>query len=184
MSEKIVLNKTVFDKNSFINTIDTSFIQTTSTTPTLQPIPSVADFFQTYQQIFYNIPAEGPINSHEYIVRVSGEYINADNLDQDLELLIAEINNLRTTNLELEQIIVEFSTSGKLNTVDSSLLNLRLAEVGTTTLEPTDNKISTPSNAPDNTSTPSNTLDNKQGGGSDGTYDPNTGKFQRAKQQQ
>ena len=114
MSEKITLNKTVFDRNSFINTIDTSFIQVTPTTPTLQPVPSVSEFFQTYQQIFYNIPAEGTINSHEYLVRVSRQYINAENFDQNLEPLIAEIDSLRATNLELERRITELITSGSL----------------------------------------------------------------------
>jgi len=54
MSEKITLNKTVFDRNSFLNTIDTSFDQVTPTAPTLAPVPSVSEFFNTYQQIFYN----------------------------------------------------------------------------------------------------------------------------------
>lgn len=114
MSEKITLNKTVFDRNSFVNTVDTSFIQTTPTTPVLPPVPSVAEFFQTYQQIFYNIPAEGSVNSHEYLVKVSGQYINAENFDQNLEPLIAEIDSLRATNLELERRITELITSGSL----------------------------------------------------------------------
>ena len=63
---------------------------------------------------FYNIPAEGTINSHEYLVRVSGQYINAENFDQNLEPLIAEIDSLRATNLELERRITELITSGSL----------------------------------------------------------------------
>lgn len=115
MSEKITLNKTVFDRNSFLNTIDTSFDQVTPTTPTLAPVPSVSEFFNTYQQIFYNIPAEGSVNSHEYLVKVSGQYINAENFDQNLEPLIAEIDSLRATNLELERRITELlTTSGSL----------------------------------------------------------------------
>ncbi len=115
MSEKITLNKTVFDRNSFLNTIDTSFEQVPVTSPTLAPVPSVSEFFETYQQIFYNIPSEGPINSHEYLVKVSGQYLNAENFDQNLEPLIAEIDSLRATNLELERRITELlTTSGSL----------------------------------------------------------------------
>ncbi len=114
MSEKITLNKTVFDKNSFLNTINTSFEQSAPTTPTLKPPPSVSDFFQTYQQIFYNIPAEGTVNSHEELVRVSGQYINAENFDKNLEPLIAEIDSLRATNLELERKMIELAITKSL----------------------------------------------------------------------
>jgi len=114
MSEQIGLNKTVFDRNSFLNTIDTSFSEITNPLVIVEALPTVAEFFQNYQQLFYNIPVEGGSNSHEYLVRTSGQYINAENFDENLQPLIAEIDSLRATNLELERRILLLTTSGSL----------------------------------------------------------------------
>jgi len=114
MSEQIGLNKTVFDRNSFLNTVNTSFSEISSPAIIVETLPTVAEFFQNYQQLFYNIPVEGGSNSHEYLVKVSGQYINAENFDENLQPLIAEIDSLRATNLELERRIILLTTSGSL----------------------------------------------------------------------
>jgi hypothetical protein len=114
MSEQIGLNKTVFDRNSFLNTVNTSFSEISNPAIIVEALPTVAEFFQNYQQLFYNIPVEGGSNSHEYLVKVSGQYINAENFDENLQPLIAEIDSLRATNLELERRIILLTTSGSL----------------------------------------------------------------------
>ena len=85
MSEQIGLNKTVFDRNSFLNTVNTSFSEISNPAIIVEALPTVAEFFQNYQQLFYNIPVEGGSNSHEYLVKVSGQYINAENFDENLQ---------------------------------------------------------------------------------------------------
>lgn len=115
--EKINLNKKVFAKNQYEKVIDTKFSQlATSPTPANQTninIPAAIDkFFQDYQQLFLQIPKEGDINSHEYLVKTSSEYINFNPIDENIQALIDEINLLQQQNLELNQQIVNLQVSG------------------------------------------------------------------------
>ncbi len=110
MAEQINLNKTVYSKNQFEKAIDTSFTQLVEPVPTVSlvaPTISVAEFFQNYQQIFFQIPKFGELNSHEYLIKTSQEYIgNANNVDSDtIQALIDEITQLRQENLDLQQLI-------------------------------------------------------------------------------
>jgi flagellar biosynthesis/type III secretory pathway chaperone len=104
--EKINLNKQVFTKSQFNNTINTEFTQLVSstTTPTGSNI-SVDQFFQEYQALFYQIPKLGETNSHEYLVKTSSEYIGSIELNDTIQALIDEVTQLRQENLELQQTI-------------------------------------------------------------------------------
>ena len=88
------LNKTVYNRREYINVIDTSFTQITPTIPVEDTI-TVEQFFQYYSKIFYDIPAEGDTNSHAYLVKTSGEYINSTTINNDVQLLLDEITTLR-----------------------------------------------------------------------------------------
>ena len=88
------LNKSVYDREAYKKTIDTSFSQM-APPPPLQNTISVEEFFNYYNTIFYDIPSNGNINSHEYLVKTSGEYINASNVNEDIQLLLDEITLLR-----------------------------------------------------------------------------------------
>ena len=80
---KINLNRTVFDKRKFNQSVDTEFSQ-------LVPkeedkffdlnLATVDDFFIIYNNLFYEIPKEGTSNSHEFLIVESSEYINFDNV--------------------------------------------------------------------------------------------------------
>ena len=63
---EINLNKQVFDKQAFDNTIDTSFSELTTSTQlvTSSSAPTVEQFFLDYQNLFYTIPKFGDANSH------------------------------------------------------------------------------------------------------------------------
>jgi len=110
--ENITPNKTVYDKNQYEKVIDTSFTQLvqpqiTSSLPTV----TVAEFFQNYQELFFSIPKFGDTNSHEYLVKTSGEYIGSNNVNDDLiQALLEETNQLRQENIVLQQQL----TSGSL----------------------------------------------------------------------
>lgn len=96
------LNKTVYNRREYTNVIDTSFTQITPTVPVEDTI-TVEQFFQYYSKIFYDIPAEGDINSHAYLVKTSGEYINSTTINNDVQLLLDEITTLRQQLLVSEQ---------------------------------------------------------------------------------
>ena len=80
MAENIKLNKTVFDKTQYSNTIDTTFSELGVTTvqEQLDTQPTVEEFFSLYNQLFYNIPELGSLNSHQFLIQKSSDYINFD----------------------------------------------------------------------------------------------------------
>ena len=114
---KVKLNKTVFDKGKFEQTVDTTFSQLV-TKPEQKffdiGLATVNDFFAIYTNLFYDIPKEGETNSHEYLVKESGEYIDFNQINEDIQILLDEITKLReeslkkdTTILDLEQEIAQ-----------------------------------------------------------------------------
>jgi len=104
------LNKTVFNKEAYLNTVDTSFAQVSTPPPPLEDTITVSEFFDLYDAIFYDIPTNGATNSHEYLVKTSGEYINFEQTDEDIQALLDEITALRQENLELVQQITNLQT--------------------------------------------------------------------------
>jgi|TARA_R110000796_G_scaffold187714_7_gene304650 hypothetical protein len=98
------LNKQVFDKKKFEDTIDTGFNQL-STGEDLGffdiNLATLEDFWLLYERFFYDIPKEGEINSHEYLTKESGAYANSDAINDEVQVLLDEIAELRAENLEL-----------------------------------------------------------------------------------
>ena len=112
MSEKRVdLQKEVFNKLDYPRTINTTFTELSvpSVNDDLETQVTVEDFFNLYNELFYDIPAEGESNSHAFLVRTSGEYIKFDDTDAEIEALRNEITVLREENLELEKEILTLS---------------------------------------------------------------------------
>lgn len=115
MTQQTNLNRTVFDKEKFNQTVDTQFSQLIDRD---QPVPfdintaTIADFFALYDRFFYEIPKQGDVNSHYYLVETSGEYINFNKYQEEIQALLEEISELRSNNLELRNelsdTIVEF----------------------------------------------------------------------------
>jgi hypothetical protein len=109
---QINLNKKVFEKNQYKKVIDTSFTQLSVPTPATASVTptDIPGFFQTYNQIFFDIPKFGDTNSHEYIIKTSQEYAGTFQGD-NIQALIDEITFLREQNLELNQQIQDLSNS-------------------------------------------------------------------------
>lgn len=109
--EEIVLTKTVYSKVDYPRIIDTNFTQLINQQEETQSPPevSIEEFFTNYREIFFNIPKLGESNSHEYLVKTSGDYISDELVDPTIQALLEEINNLRQENLELNQTIVDLT---------------------------------------------------------------------------
>lgn len=105
--EQINLNKQVYDKNQYQKVIDTSFTQLVNVTSSLTssiPTISVDQFFQYYQDLFFQIPKLGDINSHEYLIKTSTDYIGISQQTNDtIQALVEEVTSLRQENLTLQQ---------------------------------------------------------------------------------
>lgn len=98
------LIKQIYGLNTYSKAIDTNFTELVgqTTEATTQDI-TVDQFFQYYDQLFFNIPVDGSINSHTYLVERSQQYIGGSVLDAEKQALIEEINSLRQQLLDLNQ---------------------------------------------------------------------------------
>ena len=105
MAENINLNKEVFEKRAYTKTINTSFSELGVETiqQQLDSQPTVIEFFNLYNELFYQIPEMGPTNSHEFLVKTSGEYISFEEKDELIEALQLEIATIRKELLQTQQ---------------------------------------------------------------------------------
>ena len=113
--EQINLSKTVYSKNQYERVIDTSFTQLVEPEPEtviITPTISIAEFFQNYQTLFFEIPKFGNINSHEYLIKTSQQYAGDFSNDDTIQALIEEITQLRQENLELQQQLLDQNING------------------------------------------------------------------------
>ena len=120
MSTPIDLFRQEFEKNRYNRNIDTSFSQFVAPTlPSASAPPSVQEFFQYYQQLFYVIPKEGNINSHRYLIDTSETYVGASGLSDEFLALQEEITQLRIQLLQAQtgpaQTIVDTLSLSNLN---------------------------------------------------------------------
>tara|TARA_R110001606_G_scaffold373112_1_gene530406 strand:- start:810 stop:1202 length:393 start_codon:yes stop_codon:yes gene_type:complete len=105
-STKITLKAQRFNKQKFNETVDTEFTQLTNV-----PDPSyfsrdeanIDDFWYLYDKFFYVIPKLGPIETHQYLAKTSGEYADFNNISDEIQALLDEIAELRIENLGLIQ---------------------------------------------------------------------------------
>ena len=111
--EQVNLNKNVFLKDQYEKVIDTSFtqlVQPAATSSVVNPAVAVAEFFTSYQTLFFEIPKFGDINSHEYLIKTSQEYAGDFNNDETIQALIEEITQLRQENLDLQEQVIAIPT--------------------------------------------------------------------------
>lgn len=120
MEQKVDTKKIVFDKDQYVKTIDTSFKEFGVTTifDDIQSQPTIEQFFSLYNQLFYDIPSNGEINSHEYLIKQSSEYINFEANLEEIQALQDEIANLRQelldTQIQLAQVTSNTNITGSL----------------------------------------------------------------------
>lgn len=104
MSEIIPVQYGFYEKNKFSKVIDTEFRELNSP----QNIPSevtIEDFFALYDQLFNQIPIEGDINSHRYILNREANYLGIHFADDvDVQALLQEITDLRQQLINLESV--------------------------------------------------------------------------------
>jgi hypothetical protein len=117
MEQKVDTKKKVFSKAQYPKTINTQFSElgVTSITTAIAETPTVEEFFNLYDELFYDIPALGATNSHEYLVKTSGEYINFDEQSEIIQALQEEITGLREENLQLQIAATEAATGQSIN---------------------------------------------------------------------
>ena len=102
--KKVDLNRKVFDKNKFNKSINTEFNEIIPPSDDVEvDTVDVGTFFQNYSDIFYDIPKTGDVNSHEFLIRQSQDYVGGDAINADILALLQEINSLRQELFQLEE---------------------------------------------------------------------------------
>jgi hypothetical protein len=115
MSQKVNLTKQGFLSSAYKNAIDTSFTQLVQPPPPVEETVSVEQFFNLYQTLFYEIPAEGSINSHTYLIKQSTEYIGfTEEKEEDIQVLLDEITLLREELLDTQKQLRDAETSASI----------------------------------------------------------------------
>jgi len=110
--EKITFNKRVYNKGDYPKAIDTSFreLGVVSIESQIENQTTTDDFFKLYNDLFYEIDTVGEINSHEYLIKRSTEYIGFDEVNEEIEALQNEIAQLRFELLEEQKKNIELQT--------------------------------------------------------------------------
>ena len=113
MSEEIKLNKTVYNKDLYLKIIDTEFKQLGIKTiqEQIDSEITVDQFFEFYNELFYDIPETGNINSHEFLITQSSNYINFEGNTEEIEALQNEISQLRQELLSAQQQLIDRSST-------------------------------------------------------------------------
>jgi hypothetical protein len=107
---QIPIEKQVFDKNSFNKVVNNQFNQLLNNQSTNEiPVVTTDDFFILYEQLFYQIPKEGDINSHRFILQKEANYLGVIVNEEDIQALLNEITSLRQQVLDTQSIIKDLT---------------------------------------------------------------------------
>ena len=102
--KKLNLDRTVFNKDAWNNTIVNSFTELKATPDQTffdRDLAELPDFWYLYEKFFYQIPKLGNIESHEYLAKTSGEFADSEYVSAQIQTLLDEIELLRSENLKL-----------------------------------------------------------------------------------
>ena len=103
-NQKVDLIRKIYSKTEYPKIIDTKFSQlgVVSLNEQINNTVTVNQFFEYYNELFYDIPSLGEVNSHEYLIKTSGDYINFDQDSDEIEALRREITQLRRDLLQAQ----------------------------------------------------------------------------------
>ena len=110
MSQELNLYREVFGQNTYTRVVDTQFKQLIDPieTDVIQDI-TVEEFFNLYESLFFEIPINGDLNTHEYLVRRSTEYLGGSVISDNEKALLEEINSLRQQLLDTNSSLIDIS---------------------------------------------------------------------------
>lgn len=111
MSQQVQLTKKVYGRGLYPQVVDTKFNQLIPPVDQAPASLTVPEFFEAYENLFYEIPVSGDINSHEYLVARSSEYIGVTAQNDEVNSLLDEINQLRQELLDANKTILDLTTN-------------------------------------------------------------------------
>ena len=125
MAEKVEITREVYQKNIYKNVIDTDFSQL------IQPItqveeegPTIDEFFQSYNELFFEIPKTGDVDSHIELIERSSQYVGDEYVNPLIRELQAEITSLKQQILNSNGVINDLTD--QLSTLGDSFKDITL----------------------------------------------------------
>jgi hypothetical protein len=107
---QISLDKNVFNKKDFEKLVNTKFSQLINDEVNIEDTFTLDDFFQLYNEIFLQIPKEGDVDSHRYILNKEAEYLGINiNEQTDIQILLDEITSLRNELLDANKTLLDLT---------------------------------------------------------------------------
>ena len=110
MSQELNLYREVYGQNTYTRVVDTEFKQLVDPieTDVIQDI-TVEEFFNLYESLFFEIPINGDLNTHEYLVGGSTEYLGGSVISDNEKALLEEITSLRQQLLDSNSSLIDIS---------------------------------------------------------------------------
>lgn len=106
MAKEISIKKTVYQKDAFGKVIDRSFKSFVQPSTEDQEV-TLEQFFSIYDSLFLEIPAEGDLQSHTYLINKSSELVDFEKDTTDIQPLLDEITQLRNQILDYQEQLIE-----------------------------------------------------------------------------
>jgi hypothetical protein len=108
---QISFDKSVFNKGDFNKLVNRNFSQLINNLDNQEAISfTLEDFFQLYENLFIQIPKEGDIDSHRYMLNRAAEYLGIKLADEtDIQALLNEITILRNDLLASNKTLAELN---------------------------------------------------------------------------
>ena len=118
--QEIKLGKQGYGATAYKNAIDTTFTQLVPPPPPAPQVFTVEEFFELYTTLFYEIPATGEVNSHQYLIDRSTEYIGfTEEKEQDIQVLLDEITQLREELLSTQQELIASQNTASIQVLEN-----------------------------------------------------------------
>lgn len=109
--ERVRIQKEVYRSDQFNNLVDRQFTTFTKPEPIVDT-DTIEELFRLYDKLYFSIPVEGEVNSHQYLLQRSSELTDLEKTTDDIQPLLDEIAQLRQQNLDLNQQIFEIENNG------------------------------------------------------------------------
>ena len=102
---KIDIKKKVYKKSTYEDVIDTKFNEFgVINENNIEFVPNINEFFEYYNSLFFDIPKEGELNSHRFLINKSLEYVGIET-NPLIEELRNEISVLKQELINSNKVI-------------------------------------------------------------------------------
>lgn len=109
MAKDVQIKKTSYAKDEYSKIVNRDF--SFFTEDIAENEITIEEFFNFYEDLYLEIPIEGSINSHTYLVNKSNELVKLDSTTEEIQPLLDEIAELRQQLLDANLQIIELQSN-------------------------------------------------------------------------